>query len=62
VTLLALGLILAAAFLHATWNFYAKRVAGQLPFIFLVCVVSSVFWSPFAISSCCSNRASAPRS
>lgn len=48
-TLLALGLILAAAFLHATWNFYAKRVAGQLPFIFLVCVVSSVFWAPFAI-------------
>lgn len=48
-TLAALGLILAAAFLHATWNFFSKRVAGQLPFIFLVCVVASVFWAPFAI-------------
>jgi drug/metabolite transporter (DMT)-like permease len=49
VTLFALGLVLAAAFLHATWNFFAKRVAGQLPFVFLVCVVSSVIWAPFAI-------------
>jgi drug/metabolite transporter (DMT)-like permease len=36
--------------LHATWNFFSKRVAGQLPFIFLVCVVSSVFWTPFALA------------
>jgi drug/metabolite transporter (DMT)-like permease len=49
VTLFALALVLTAALLHATWNFFAKRVAGQLPFIFLVCVVSSVFWTPFAI-------------
>jgi drug/metabolite transporter (DMT)-like permease len=50
VTLLALGLVLAAAFLHATWNFFSKRVAGQLPFIFLVCVCASVFWTPFALA------------
>jgi len=50
VTLFALALVLAAALLHATWNFFAKRVAGQLPFIFLVCLVSSVFWTPFAIA------------
>lgn len=49
-TLLALGLVLAAAFLHATWNFFAKRVAGQLPFVFLVCVVSSVVWAPVALA------------
>ncbi len=49
-TLFALALVLAAALLHATWNFFAKRVAGQLPFIFLVCLVSSVFWTPFAIA------------
>lgn len=48
-TLLALALVLTAAFLHATWNFYAKRVAGQLPFIFLVCAFASVFWAPFAV-------------
>jgi drug/metabolite transporter (DMT)-like permease len=42
-------LVLAAAFLHATWNFFSKRVAGQLPFIFLVCVVATVAWAPFAI-------------
>lgn len=49
-TLFALALVLAAAFLHATWNLYAKRVSGQLPFIFLVCVVSAVFWTPFAVA------------
>ena len=48
-TLFALGLVLTAAFLHATWNLLAKRVAGQLPFIFLVCLVSTVFWAPFAL-------------
>lgn len=49
-TLFALALVLTAAFLHATWNFLAKRVAGQLAFVFLVCVVSSVIWAPFAVA------------
>jgi len=49
VTLFALALVLTAAFLHASWNFLAKRVAGQLPFIFVVCLFSTVFWAPFAI-------------
>jgi drug/metabolite transporter (DMT)-like permease len=49
VTLLALALVLTAALLHATWNLLAKRVAGQLPFIFVVCLFSSVFWAPFAL-------------
>jgi drug/metabolite transporter (DMT)-like permease len=32
----ALGLILAAAVLHATWNLCAKRAGGGLPFVWLV--------------------------
>jgi drug/metabolite transporter (DMT)-like permease len=36
VTALALTLILIAAFLHATWNFCAKRAGGGLPFVWIV--------------------------
>jgi drug/metabolite transporter (DMT)-like permease len=38
-TLPALGLVLVAAFTHATWNLAAKRSQGGLPFVW----VSSVF-------------------
>lgn len=38
-TLAALALVLVAAFIHATWNYAAKRSAGGLPFVW----VSSVF-------------------
>jgi len=38
-TPLALGLVLIAAFIHATWNYAAKRSGGGLPFVW----VSSVF-------------------
>ncbi|AOS44399.1 EamA-like transporter family protein [Lacunisphaera limnophila] len=38
-TPLALGLVLIAAFTHATWNYAAKRSGGGLPFVW----VSSVF-------------------
>lgn len=38
-TPLALGLVLAAAFIHASWNYAAKRSGGGLPFVW----VSSVF-------------------
>ena len=34
-TPLALGLVLAAAFIHATWNFAAKRAGGGLPFVWV---------------------------
>jgi drug/metabolite transporter (DMT)-like permease len=34
-TPLALGLVLLAAFIHATWNFAAKRAGGGLPFVWL---------------------------
>jgi drug/metabolite transporter (DMT)-like permease len=35
-TAFALGLILVAAVLHATWNLCAKRAGGGLPFVWLV--------------------------
>jgi len=38
-TPLALGLVLIAAFTHATWNYAAKRSGGGLPFVW----VSSIF-------------------
>lgn len=38
-TPLALGLVLVAAFTHATWNYAAKRSGGGLPFVW----VSSIF-------------------
>lgn len=38
-TPLALGLVLAAAFIHASWNYAAKRSGGGLPFVW----ISSVF-------------------
>ena len=35
-TSLALILLLIAAVLHATWNYWAKRAGGGLPFVYLV--------------------------
>ena len=35
-TTFALGLVLVAAVLHATWNLCAKRAGGGLPFVWLV--------------------------
>jgi drug/metabolite transporter (DMT)-like permease len=50
VTGLALGLVLASAVMHATWNMVAKRsVVGQ-PFLFIAYVVGTVAYTPFAIA------------
>ena len=38
-TTFALGLVLIAAVLHATWNLCAKRAGGGLPFVWLVSIV-----------------------
>jgi hypothetical protein len=40
-------LVLAAAALHATWNLFAKRASGGLPFVFLVGAVNVVLYAPF---------------
>ena len=45
-TALALTLILAAAFLHATWNYCAKRASGGLPFVFVVNLIIGVCYVP----------------
>jgi hypothetical protein len=46
---LAVGLIIAAAFLHATWNLLVKRVAGGGAFLWLVCVWSGLLYAPLAV-------------
>jgi drug/metabolite transporter (DMT)-like permease len=46
----ALALVLAAAVLHASWNFLAKRSAGAGPaFVWLVDVGSAAIWTPVAV-------------
>lgn len=42
----ALGLILVAAVLHATWNLAAKRSGGGLAFVWLTGLCSFVFYVP----------------
>jgi drug/metabolite transporter (DMT)-like permease len=46
VTVPALGFILAAALVHATWNFLAKRVQGGAEFTWLFSIVSTVLYGP----------------
>lgn len=46
---LALGLVLTAAVVHASWNFLAKRAAGGVAFLWLITFVSSVVYAPLAI-------------
>lgn len=47
-TLLALALILAAAFIHATWNLLAKRAGGGPPFVWLFGALSALIYAPLA--------------
>lgn len=47
---LALGIILVAAFTHATWNFAAKRSGGGLPFVWLTGLVSLCFYIPLSLA------------
>lgn len=47
---LALALILAAAFAHATWNLAAKRSNGGLPFVWGTGVLSFAFYVPAVIA------------
>ena len=43
---LALVLVLASSFLHATWNLLAKRTKGGAPLVWLYDVLSVVFYAP----------------
>ncbi|MDR7418312.1 MAG: DMT family transporter [Armatimonadota bacterium] len=46
---LAVGLIITAAFLHATWNLLIKRTGGGGAFLWLVCACSAVLYAPLAL-------------
>jgi drug/metabolite transporter (DMT)-like permease len=48
-TAFALGLVLLAAVLHATWNLCAKRAGGGLPFVWIVGAVICVLYVPVLI-------------
>jgi drug/metabolite transporter (DMT)-like permease len=48
-TLGALILILAAAFIHASWNLLNKRASGHVTFTWLVAVLSAIFYTPVAV-------------
>ncbi len=45
----AFALVLAAAFVHATWNYLAKRVAGGPAFLWLFALLSGIIYLPLAI-------------
>jgi drug/metabolite transporter (DMT)-like permease len=49
-TALVFGLVLSAAFIHASWNYLAKRAGqGGAAFVWLFATVSTVFYAPVAI-------------
>lgn len=48
-TLFGLLLVLAAAFCHATWNFFVKRIDGGPELIWLFSFVSVVLYLPVAV-------------
>ncbi len=50
-TLLALVLVLSSAVLHATWNMFAKRVGGGIPFVWLFSAVATVIYAPALLIS-----------
>ena len=45
-TVFALALVLAAAFMHATWNLLAKRAGGGPAFVWLCGALSSALYAP----------------
>ena len=45
---LAIFLIIAAAFVHAFWNFLAKRAGGGVVFIWLFATLSSAIYAPIS--------------
>jgi len=47
---LALSLILAAAGIHASWNYLLKKSGGGIGFVWLFGLLSSLFYGPLAIA------------
>lgn len=50
-TALALGLVLVAAFSHASWNYLLKKSGGGPGVVAVSCAVSLVVWAPLAIGT-----------
>jgi drug/metabolite transporter (DMT)-like permease len=46
---LALALVLTSALMHATWNFFAKRADGGLPFAWMFSALGTVLFLPVII-------------
>ncbi|MDX1523987.1 MAG: EamA family transporter, partial [Anaerolineae bacterium] len=46
---LALTLVLTSAFIHASWNFLAKRAGGGAAFVWLFALLSVIIYLPLAI-------------
>jgi len=46
---LALLLVLAAAFVHASWNFLAKRAGGGAAFVWLFGMISALLYTPLSL-------------
>ncbi len=47
-TAFALALILAAAFIHASWNYFLKRSGGGTLFVWLFATLSALIYAPLA--------------
>lgn len=53
---LAITLVLTAAFVHATWNFWAKRAGGGAAFVWLFAVCSTVIYLPLLLIAIFSQK------
>jgi drug/metabolite transporter (DMT)-like permease len=49
VSIQALTLVIAAAFMHALWNFIVKKAAGGIPYLWLVSVAAAAIYLPFVV-------------
>lgn len=47
-TAFALSLVLAAAFVHASWNYFLKRSGGGTVFVWLFATLSALIYAPLA--------------
>ena len=47
-TMLALSLVLAAAVIHASWNYLLKRSGGGTVFVWLFATLSALIYAPLA--------------
>ncbi len=49
-TTFALALVLASAVAHATWNLFAKRAGGGVPFLWLALTLAIPLYAPLALA------------